>query len=216
MLTSKKVAVTGIPSSGKSSVCNFFDKLGAQVESADTIVHAMLMKKHPVGQKVIALLGSDIIKGEQLDRVKIAARVFTEPLLLRALEAIIHPEVIKELERRYLEVSKQAKPPLFVAELPLLFEAGMDDAFDVIIAVVADLDECKRRYMAQRACGAKEFTQRLAQQWDQEKKAKNADYVLTNMGEPSELKKAVKELFIELTVDKPSIQESSTSHESEK
>lgn len=205
MLALRKVAVTGVPSSGKSSVCHFFNTFGAHVENADAIVHEMLTIKHPVGKAVVDLVGPDIVEEGTLNRNKIAKRVFADPNLLKTLESLIHPEVEKEINRRHRQADIQHTFPLFVAEVPLLFEAKMDPVFDKVITVVADLSSCRRRFTLLRGPGSeKTFDQRLARQWSQEKKAEYADYIVTNMGQEEELESTVKALFTELCQNKPS------------
>src|SRR5580700_5876146 len=99
MLKTKKIAVTGGLAAGKTTVCQIFKELGAYVVSADEIVHQLLSPGTTVGQQVIKLLGSDIISGQELDRKKIAAKVFFQRDLLHLLEEIIHPAVFDEIER---------------------------------------------------------------------------------------------------------------------
>lgn len=209
MLTLKKVAVTGIPSSGKSSVCHFFDKLGAQVESADRIVHQLLESNSQVAQQVIALLGSDVSTENGLDRSLIAKKVFQHPELLKSLESILHPEVRREIAQRYQGASAAGDVSLFVVEIPLLFEAGMEKDFDATVTVLSKRHHCRERF----APGPEEFDRRQAQQWSQEQKAQAADYVLDNNGTLDELEQAVKDLYQELSKDTPPIEEPSTSNE---
>ena len=88
-----KIAVTGGISSGKSSVCRIFEKLGAYVVDADDIVHDLLKNNLDVRDEIVALLGDDVVVDGEIDRKKIAQKVFTNRASLVALEKIVHPLV---------------------------------------------------------------------------------------------------------------------------
>ena len=122
MLKLKKIAVTGGISSGKSTFCQYLKELGAETINADTVVHRLLSPNTILGLQVIDLLGPDIVKDDRIDRSIVASKVFSDYKLLDQLEGLLHPAVFRETERLYQEAVQQAFP-LFVAEIPLLFEA---------------------------------------------------------------------------------------------
>lgn len=194
----KKVAITGGLSCGKSSVCQFFKELGAHIVSADEIVHRLLSVKRHLGQQVIALLGKDIVANGEIDRKAIAAKVFKDRALLRSLENLIHPAVFSEIEKEYQEIRHQSKTPLFIAEIPLLFEAAQEKNFDATIAVWADQETCQKRFMAATGSNADEYNRRMANQLPSDEKAKRADYVIINTGNKEHMQKTVANLFRQL------------------
>lgn len=200
MLKLKKVAVTGGLACGKSTVCRFFRDLGAKVISADEIVHQLLSPTTALGQKVIKLLGPNVVSNNQIDRSKVAERVFQQPELLRALEEILHPAVYEEMKRLYKKVS-ESKPDhsLFVAEIPLLFEAGFESFFDTTITVVAAEELCYERFQQSTGGNKDEYALRSARQLDIKEKAARADYILVNNGTLAELKNSVNQMFNNLT-----------------
>lgn len=120
MLESRKAALTGGVSAGKTAVGRYLRELGATYISADEIVHQIL--------------------GE-VDRKEIAAKVFKDPQLLAELEAKIHPQVKKEIKKRCAN-----SRGLVVVEIPLLFEVRWEDDYDATIAVISDEELCKARY----------------------------------------------------------------------
>lgn len=201
MLTLKKVAITGGLSCGKSSVCRSFKELGAHVISADEIVHQLLSPTQHLGQQVITLLGQDIVVDGKIDRSIIAKKVFKDKALLQALEELIHPIVLSEIEKQYQQVSNQGKAPLFIAEIPLLFEVKSEKNFDKTIAVWADPEICKQRFTAYTGYGADEYDKRMANQMPAEEKARRADYVIENSGNVEQMHQAVVKLFNKLTAN---------------
>ena len=201
MLKLKKIAVTGGLSAGKTTVCQLFKELGAYVVSADSIVHQLLSPGTALGQQVINLLGSEIVNGNELDRNKIAAQVFSKPDYLKALEEILHPAVFHEIERRYQEASREKKHPLFVAEIPLLYEAEAESQFDLIISVDAEEGLCKDRFLHRQHTQPQDFEKRMTRQIPPKNKKSRAHYVLENNSTLEQLKQNVKILYTQLTQD---------------
>jgi len=200
MLKVKKIAVTGGLAAGKTTVCQIFKELGAYVVNADEIVHQLLSPETAVGQQVISLLGSDIISGQEFDRKKIAAKVFSQPDLLRALEEIIHPAVFDEIEQKYQQIDREKKYLLFLAEIPLLYESEREGYFDAVISVFTDPELCRKRFMQQNLTPANEFEKRMTRQIEPRLKADKAHYMIENNGNFEELKTKIKTLYFQLTV----------------
>ena len=194
MLKLKKVAVTGAPASGKSSVCRLFEGLGAYVVSADAIVHQLLSPETSIGRQVIELFGSEILTENEIDRKKIATIVFNNKEALNRLEKLLHPAVISQMEKEYEQAIKK-RAPLFVAEVPLLFESGQEKAFDVVITVVSS--RAKERY---KGTHFDERNKRLVS--DEERKQK-AHYIIDNSGDEKATKDQVNQLYHLLMKDAP-------------
>jgi dephospho-CoA kinase len=198
MLESKQVAVTGGISCGKSQFCLYLKELGAYVVSADKIVHQLLSHESDLGKKVTQLLGPDIIKGGKLDRSAIAKKVFRDAKLLKNLEQITHPQVFLEIEKRYKECCDKGKHPLFIAEIPLLFEVGAEHRFDTTITVLADESTCMNRFTKTTGLNEQEYHLRMARQLPSKEKAARADIVVCNDGSLEGLKAEAKKIFKQL------------------
>lgn len=199
MLKLRKVAVTGGLACGKSTVCHFFKKFGAFVVHADDIVHRLLSPQTALGQQVVQLIGGEIIINNQIDRSKIAEKVFNQPSLLQSLEKVIHPAVQEEIENLYEQAIQQEKGKLFVAEVPLLFEAGLEGFFDTVITVVADPAICRKRYQATAKGDLENYDKRIQRQWDLDEKARRANFVIKNNSSLQDLEAETKKLMNILT-----------------
>lgn len=195
----RKIAVTGTLSSGKSTVCQIFKELGAYVVSADEIVHQLLTSGTKIGQQVIDIFGDEILTNGQIDRGKIAKKAFRDPVLLQALEKLIHPQVRDQIEREYQRINN-AIYPLFVAEIPLLFEADLNVDYPVTIAVIATPELCKQRFEKNKnISNENDYLQRSKRQLSADEKARKATYVIYNNGSLEMLRAHVVTLFELLT-----------------
>jgi dephospho-CoA kinase len=107
--------------------------------------------------------------------------------------------VYAEIEKEYQHARQTGKYPLFIAEIPLLYELFKQDEFDIVITVTANLSICQERFFKQTHQSIREFEQRMAQQIDPENKAKKSDYVIKNNGSLAHLKDQVTKLYSLLT-----------------
>lgn len=206
MLKLKKIAVTGGLSAGKTTVCHIFKELGAYTISADEIVHQLLSPEATPGtvitQQILNLLSPDVLSGNTIDRKKVAAKVFSKPDLLENLEKILHPAVFDAIERIYHQIAKENKHSLFVAEIPLFYEAiphKKKKQFDAVISVTAEANTCKNRFIQKTQHTPEEFDKRMSRQLSPISKTQKADYIIENNGTLEELKNNTKALYLELT-----------------
>jgi len=201
MLILPKIAITGGIASGKSTVCQLFQKLGANVVSADAIAHELLNPQTNLGRQVIHTLGTDILQNGKIDRTLVARKVFKDPKLLRALEQLIHPEVLIEIRNRYEAASRARNGTLFVVEIPLLFEIGAESLFDYVIAVEADEATAKKRFEA-AGFEPQEYERRMNRQIPQSVKSGKAHYTINNNGTLKDLEAQVKKVYADLTKER--------------
>ncbi len=180
----RKIAITGNLAAGKSTVGRILQEYGAYIVDADEIVHSLLSPTTATGEKVIELLGSEIVVGNQIDRKKISEIVFSDFKKLKSLENILHPAVKQEIDRRFNHVKNNPSYKIFVAEVPLLYEAGMEKDFDLVIAVIADKEIARKRFDDR-------FEERHARQHLPARKAAQADFVITNNGDLNMLRSSI-------------------------
>lgn len=198
MLALKKIAVTGGVACGKSTVCRLLEELGAHVVSADHIVHSLLSSDPTTIRTVAELLGSEVLQRGKVDRQLVAKKVFNNLALLHALEALLHPLVEKEISYQYQKVQQIGSASLFVAEIPLLYEAGADSFFDAVIAVTAPWKQCQERFITNNPDAIDTLSKRAERQLPQQEKARRAQFVIDNSGDLSTLEANVKELYHKL------------------
>ena len=178
------VAVTGPFASGKSTFVTILSELGAEIVSADEIVHDLLARDKETIRRVVERFGEEVVHKESgVDRRALGRKVFGDPEALQDLENILHPLVHRETTRRI----EDSGADLFVAEIPLLFEGGRSASFDYTVALVVP-EERRRAWAAERGADETALQAIEARQLPQEEKAKRADVVVQNDGSLDKLR----------------------------
>ena len=178
------VGLTGGLGSGKSTALDALRRLGAEVISSDAVVHELYAQEE-LRDAVVERFGHEVAPGGVVDRAALARRAFASDEDRAWLEARIWPLVGARITA-WLERARELDPPppAAVAEVPLLFEAGLEGLYDATIAVVSD-EQLRARRAADR--GHELIDERAARQLSQEEKAARASYVVRNDGTVAEL-----------------------------
>lgn len=178
------VGLTGGMGAGKSTALVTLARLGAATLSTDAVVHDLYEDPEVVGL-VVGRWGPDVAPGGVVDRSRVAAAAFAAPDERDWLEQLLWPRVgARVAEFREKVLAMDPPPRAAVVETPLLFEAGMDKAYDATIAVVAD-EEIRAKRAAAR--GHRAVDERAARQLTQEEKASRATFAVQNSGTVEEL-----------------------------
>ncbi len=178
------VGLTGGIGAGKSTALAALHELGAEVLSTDQVVHD-LYESDEVRAAVVEHFGAEVAPNGHVDRGELAKRAFATPEDRRWLEELLWPRVGARMVQWREELDQRSPPPrAAVVEVPLLFESGMQGAFDATIAVVTDEELRVGRASAR---GHHAVDERAARQLSQPEKAQRATYVVENDGDISDL-----------------------------
>ena len=192
--------MTGGIGSGKSTATAFLAELGAAVVSADELVHHLL-EEQAIIERVERHFGGDVLEGTQVDRPALAQIVFNDVGELVWLESLLHPHVKRLVDDWAREQeARRPRPPLLVAEVPLLFETDMADVFDYILLVTAPEAQRRRRLTAKVT--SEEFTRRAARQLPEDDKAGRSDFVVENVGSREGLRRYVGQIYATILAEK--------------
>lgn len=197
------VGLTGGIASGKTTVSSMFKELGIPVICADELAHDAVKAGSQALRKIREVFGDEVFdpRGE-LDRLKLGARVFGNPLLKKQLEQIIHPAVARN-QQELLDHYVRQGHPIVVVDVPLLFEAEWDKAVDVILVVYVSRDLQTERLVQRNGLSAEEAQARLNSQWSIEDKKDKAHIVIDNSGSIEETRKRFKQVLDELRAMAP-------------
>jgi dephospho-CoA kinase len=184
------VAVTGPFASGKSTLVRLLGELpGTETASADEIVHHLLRNDRQTISRIVERFGEGVRGQDGIDRKALGHEVFGDAGALRNLEEILHPLVRSETDKRI----EDSIAELFVVEIPLLFETGRGGDFDITVAVTVP-EERRRAWAAERGLDEAALRAVEARQLSGEEKARRADLVVQNDGDPDRLKERAYDL----------------------
>jgi dephospho-CoA kinase len=192
------VGLTGGMGSGKSTALAALERLGATVLSSDAVVHELYARDEQLRDAVVERWGADVAPGGVVDRAAVAERAFASAEERSWLEGVVWPLVGARVaawlqdaraERADAEsADAETQPRAAIVEVPLLFEAGLQEIYDATIAVVSD-ERVRQERAAAR--GHALVDERAARQLSQEEKAQRATYVVHNDGSEQELERAL-------------------------
>jgi dephospho-CoA kinase len=180
------VGLTGGLGSGKSTALATLAALGAAVLSSDAVVHELYAGEE-LRDAVVERFGDEVAPGGVVDRRALAERAFARDQDRAWLERLLWPMVAARVADWLRDVrARTPAPRAAVVEVPLLFEAGLDDLYDATIAVVAG-EQVRARRAAGR--GHALVDERAARQLPQQEKARRATFVVHNDGTVRDLER---------------------------
>jgi dephospho-CoA kinase len=174
------VGLTGGIGSGKSTVSAALAQRGAVVVDADAIVREVQQPGSPVLEQLAERFGAHVIAADgSLDRAAVAAIVFTDPEALKALNAIVHPAVAAEMNRRVY--AERNTDRVVVMDIPLLTEnprEGLQGVIVVDVPVETQVD----RLVRFRGFSEDDARARIAKQATREQRLATASFTVDNSG----------------------------------
>jgi dephospho-CoA kinase len=178
-----RVGLTGGLATGKSVIGRELERLGCLVVRADELGHEALAPGGEAFDGVVAEFGRGILKSDgSIDRRKLAAEVFGRPERLAALNALVHPPVVRR-ERELLEEFAARQPGgIGVVEAAILVETGSYRNFDRLIVASCTEEQQLERAIHRDGFTREEALARLSRQFPLQEKARLADFVIDTSG----------------------------------
>ena len=193
-----KVGLTGNIAAGKSAVANVWRSMGATVVDADELSRLAVEPGTPAHAAIAREWGTWVLEeGGALDRAALRQIVFADPDARARLESIVHPAVAAMRDEHYRQAQARGEA-LVVADIPLLFEMGMADEFDVVVLVDAPEELRLARIVADRGLDEDEARRMIAAQMPSELKRAGADVVIPNAGTLGDLQDAARDVWRQL------------------
>jgi dephospho-CoA kinase len=185
------VALTGGIGSGKSAAGDCFEDLGAVVVDADQLARDVVERGTDGFDELVATFGDEILTNGVLDRSKLGAIVFANPVELKKLEEIIHPRVSEAFAEI---VDGSPMDSVVIYQIPILVETAGRERFDYVITVETDLEIRKSR-LKERGMKSYEIEARIKAQASDFDRAKIADAVFNNDGDLDQLLRQAENIY---------------------
>lgn len=194
------LGITGGIATGKSTVTQMLTELGAPTISADVVARALLAPGTPTTQAVLAAFPgcADTAEPGKINRRALARMIFADAGARRRLEVLTHPPIIAALRAQIAAWRASALAKAAAAEIPLLFEAGLENDVDaVVVAVCAEAVQAAR-LRERDGIDAAEAQRQIAAQQPLAGKAARADHVITTDAGLEETRRQVEQLWNQL------------------
>ncbi len=192
------VGLTGGIASGKSTVSQIFKENGIPVICADELARNAVKPGSPALAEIRKVFGDYLISHDgQLDRVAMAKLVFNNESKRKLLESIIHPHVAAEKERLLSQFENQGAE-IVVVDVPLLYEAGWDKQFDLVIVVYVSPPVQEQRIIERDHASRNDARARINAQMPIDQKRLLADRIVDNSGSIEETRRQVENIINEL------------------
>lgn len=192
------VGLTGGIGAGKSTFAVLLAERGAQIIDADALGRDALKPGERTWHSVVAQFGDEILSPHSMtiDRKALASIVFNDPKALAALNAIVHPVIMKGVADRLERLSKTDE--IVVLDAALVLDAGMDESVDILIVVTTDEATRERRLATGRGMTLSDIRGRIASQLDPDVLLEKADIVVANNGSVEDLVPEADRVWAEL------------------
>ena len=179
------VGITGGIGSGKTTVLNLFKKYNVATYIADIEAKNLMNTSSVIRQKLILEFGNEVYLDNKLNRPFLADIVFNNKEKLAILNSIVHPEVFKHLDNF---INSNLDKEYILYENAILFENGSDALCNKIITVTAPEKVKIDRIIKRDNSTRKEVLQRMNNQWLEERKTIQSNYIIYNIELESTLK----------------------------
>ncbi len=191
-----RIGLTGGIATGKSTVSNMLAAQGVHIVDADIIARDVMNPGKPLLAAVANRFGPEFLLPEGgLDRRRMAEHIFNRPEEREALNAIVHPAIRAEI-RRQVDAAEAADPTgIVAADIPLLYESGLEGLYDKIVVVYVPRAVQLGRLTMRDGLAPEQAESRLSAQLDIEEKRRRADFVIDNSGTLEETQRQVEVLL---------------------
>lgn len=204
----KVIGLTGGIGTGKSTAAAFLKEKGFAHVDADEISRGLTADGSPMldilnnvfgPEGEMGQPGAEIIRADgSLDRKGLAAMVFTDKNKKQKLDELMFGAVIEEIDIQIKDAKQNKNLPGVLLDVPLLFEAGLDDRCDEILLIVADMDVRIDRVCKRDGATPEEVKARIRNQMSDEEKIAKSDIIVDNSGELNLLMERLQQIYISI------------------
>lgn len=180
----KFIGITGGVGAGKSEILNYIRKhYKCEIYLADEVAHEVKKAGTECFLELVELLGQDVVGTDgEINKLKMAEKIFADPEVLAKVNAIVHPAVKKYLLEHLEQAREKEEVELFFVEAALLIEGGYGELVDEMWYIFAREEIRRERLRTARGYSDEKIEQILASQLTEEQFRQNSDFVIDNSG----------------------------------
>ena len=189
----KVIGVTGGVGAGKSTVLNYIEKsCNCRIIFSDQVANDIKLKGQSCYEPIVELLSEDILGDDgEIDKKKMAAKIFADKKLLSQVNAILHPAVNKYILGEIDKEKQRGELDYLFIEAALLIENGYDKIVDELWYIYADEEVRRQRLKASRGYSDEKIDDILKGQLSDEEFRRHADFVIDNSGDENDTKSQI-------------------------
>jgi dephospho-CoA kinase len=190
------LGVTGGIASGKTTVANMLEELGAPVIDFDVLARQVVEPRKPAWKEIVAYFGEQVLqKDKQLDRKKLSDIVFRDIEKRKKLESFTHPRIHEEFVKQLNEIVEKDPEAIIQVDVPLLIEQDLQYMFHKTLLVYLPEEKQIERLVERDGISKEEAASRLKAQLPIDEKLGYADFVIYNDKSLEQTRKQVEELW---------------------
>tara|TARA_S200000501_G_scaffold371145_1_gene413631 strand:- start:1723 stop:2298 length:576 start_codon:yes stop_codon:yes gene_type:complete len=172
----KKIAITGIIGSGKSTATELFKQLDIPVFIADEFAKELMENDNQVVNKLSSYFGNIAYKNGKLNKTYISNRIFNNISDLKFINSLVHP-IVNDKFKSWCN-TQQASYVIY--ESALVFENGSEEIFDEIICVKTPINIIHQRISMRENYSFEKINKIIENQISQNVKCKKSTHCITN------------------------------------
>ncbi len=190
------LGVTGGIATGKTTVANMLQELGAPIIDFDLIARQVVEPGKPAYEQIVAYFGKQVLQEDgTLDRKKLSNIVFRDLEKRKKLESFTHPQIGVEFIRQVNEIAEKDPDAIIQVVIPLLIEINMQHMFHKLLVVYASQETQIERLCKRDGISREEAANILKAQLPIDEKVGYADFVINNEKGLEETRRQVEELW---------------------
>jgi dephospho-CoA kinase len=198
-----KVGLTGGIASGKTTTARWLRQWGAEVIDSDELAHAAIAPGQPAHAAIVEQFGKQVLQADgAIDRQRLGEIVFADDEQRERLNRIVHPRVRAEWQRRSAQIEAASPQTVVVAMIPLLYETGVERAFEAVL-VVGCRPETQAQRLRSRGLTERQIEARLRAQLPVAARMEPADFVIWNEFSLAILEQQTRMVWQTLSTPKP-------------
>lgn len=192
----KVIGITGGVGAGKTQVLSYIEEhYSCRVLRADEAAHLLEQPGQACYKQLVKLLGKDILRGEQIDKQKMAAVIFQDKEILAKVNAVIHPAVKRYILEQIAYERERGAVDYFFIEAALLIEDRYDFIVDELWYVHSDIEVRRQRLARERQYSAEKIEAIMRGQLSEMEFRRHCKVVISNNGNLEETYRQIRELI---------------------